>query len=402
MKVENRFLKYVRFGTNSSEKSTTVPSTMCQKELTDYLEQEMKDVGLSDVFNDGNGYVYGTLPASQGCEDMTAIGLIAHIDTSEAVPGDNIKPKIVHYQGGDITLDCGVITAESTFPVLKIYRGQHLIVTDGTTLLGADDKAGIAEIMCAVEYLINNPDIQHGKVYMCFNPDEEIGKGMAGIDLGYFDPEYAYTVDGGKLGELQYECFNAAAAKITVKGINIHPGTAKNRMKNAVLYANEFISMLPPAETPSHTEKYEGFYHVNGISGNESEVKLSIIVRDHNKDLFNKRKQFIVGIADYLNNKYGEGTFSVTLSDTYYNMREKIEHKMYIVERVIKAMEKLHIEPIIIPVRGGTDGAALSFMGLPCPNICSGVENAHGVNEFVSVETMESIVKLLVNVICMC
>ena len=395
MRVEERFLKYVSFGTNSDENSASCPSTMCQKELTAYLEEEMKAVGLSGVKNDGTGYVYGILPASKGCEDRTPIGFVAHIDTSGEVPGDNIKPRVIEYEGGDIDLGGGVVTTRKVFPYLDLYKGQHLIITDGTTLLGADDKAGIAEIMTAIEDLIAHPEIEHGTIYVCFNPDEEIGRGMERVDLSYFKPEYAYTVDGGRLGELEYECFNAAAAKIHIKGVSIHPGSSKNKMKNAVLIANEYINMLPPAETQSHTEMYEGFYHVNNVEASTIGAKLVMIIRDHDRTKFEARKEFVLGIGEYLNKKYGEGTVTTELSDTYYNMREKLEDKMYIVEKAEKAMRELGIEPISVPIRGGTDGAALSFMGLPCPNLSTGGENCHGVHEFVAIESMEKMVEVI-------
>ncbi len=398
MKVEERFLNYVSFGTNSDEYSDSCPSTMCQKDLTAYLEEEMKKVGLTGVKNDGTGYVYGILPASEGCEDLTPIGFVAHIDTSQAVPGDGIKPRVIEYQGGDIELGNGVVTTRKVFPQLDFYKGQHLIITDGTTLLGADDKAGIAEIMTAVEYLIAHPEVKHGTIYVCFNPDEEIGRGMERVDLSYFKPEDAYTVDGGRLGELEYECFNAAAVRVFFKGVSIHPGSSKNKMKNAILVANEYINMLPPAETPSHTEMYEGFYHVNNLQITTSGGRLVMIVRDHDRAKFEARKQYVMRIEEFLNKKYGEGTVTTEMSDTYYNMREKLEDKMYIVEKAENAMRELGIEPISVPIRGGTDGAALSFMGLPTPNLSTGCENCHGVHEFVAIESMEKMVEVIVKI----
>lgn len=395
MDVIERFLKYVRFDTQSDEQSETVPSTEKQKALGAYLVREMQEIGLRDVRMDGYGYVYGVLPATKGKEDVPVLGLIAHMDTSPDVSGANVHPHIVRYEGGDILLENGETVKEADFPFLSRYVGQELIVTDGSTLLGADDKAGIAEIMSACAYLAAHPELAHGKIAIGFTPDEEIGRGADYFDVAGFGAAAAYTVDGGELGELEYENFNAASAEILVKGVNIHPGSAKGRMKNAVLMANQLISMMPAAETPAHTEGYEGFYHIHGFSGNESEAKVSMIIRDHDREKFEAKKEFLSDLVAYLNRVWGDGSFTLTLRDSYYNMKEKLLPHMELIENAKRAMRSVGVEPIVSPIRGGTDGARLSYMGLPCPNLSTGGANFHGVHELIPVESMKKMVEVL-------
>ena len=399
MKVEERFLKYVSYETTSCEDSGTHPSSDKELVLASVLRDEMETLGLQNVQLDEYGYVYGYVPASPGAEDAPVIGLIAHMDTSDAVSGADIKPRRVRYEGGDIPLSDTVSIKASVFPNLKNYIGHELIVTDGTTLLGGDDKAGVAEIMTLCERLLGDPAIRHGKVAVCFTPDEEIGEGADFFRVDDFGADFGYTVDGGTIGEYEYENFNAANAKIIVHGISIHPGSAKNKMKNAVLIANELISMLPPAETPSHTEQYEGFYHVNGISGNETEVKISMIIRDHDREIFENRKKFVERLCAYLNGVYGEGTVELLLRDSYYNMKEMVLPHPEILERIENAFRSQGVEPKAVAIRGGTDGARLSFMGLPCPNLSTGGENCHGVHEFVSIDDMNRMVDVLQKIV---
>lgn len=396
MTVTERFLKYVSFGTNSDENSETCPSTESQRVLGEYLAKELEDMGLSEVGIDENGYVYGVLPATKGHENDPSIGFIAHMDTSPSVCGDNIKPSVIKYEGGEIILNETESIRPSDFPALSNYIGKELIVTDGTTLLGADDKAGIAEIFTAIEYLIAHPEISHGRIPVCITPDEEIGRGAGRFDLKRFNADWAYTVDGGELGEIEYENFNAASAKITVHGVNIHPGSAKNKMKNASLLAAEFINMMPKAETPAHTEGYEGFYHLCSMKGDETAAELLFIIRDHSMEKFICRKEFIVDLVNYLNGVYGEGTFEVAMQDSYFNMKEKITPHMHIVDNAVNAMKGAGVEPLIVPIRGGTDGARLSFEGLPCPNLSTGGANFHGVHEFIPVQSMEKMTEILV------
>ncbi len=396
MTVSERFLKYVSFGTNSDENSESCPSTQSQLILGKYIAEELKSIGLCDVEIDENGYVYGAINATIGRESDPSIGFIAHMDTSSAVKGDGIKPIIHSYGGGDIKLSGSESIRTKDFPYLEKWIGSEVITSDGTTLLGADDKAGIAEILTACEYIVAHPEISHGRIAVAITPDEEIGRGADRFDLKKFACDWAYTVDGGELGEIEYENFNAASAKITVHGINIHPGTAKNKMKNASLLAAEFINMLPMAETPSHTEGYEGFYHLCGMEGDETLAKLVYIIRDHDKEKFEARKAFVKNLADYLNGVYGEGTFDADIKDSYYNMREKIEPFMHIINNAISAMKENGVDPIIVPIRGGTDGAKLSFEGLPCPNLSTGGANFHGVHEFISITAMEKMVNVLV------
>ncbi|MBO5869407.1 MAG: peptidase T [Clostridia bacterium] len=396
MNITERFLKYVSFGTNSDDTSETCPSTASQLVLGEYLANELKEIGLSDVGMDENGYVYGVLPATTGRENDAIIGFIAHMDTSSDVKGDGINPRVVDYNGGDIVLNENEKISLDRFPFLAKYAGGKIIVTDGTTLLGADDKAGIAEIFTAVEYLINHPEISHGRIPVCITPDEEIGRGADRFDLKRFNADWAYTVDGGELGEIEYENFNAAWAKITVNGVNIHPGSAKNKMKNASLLASKLVSMMPESETPATTEGYEGFYHLSSISGDETKATLRFIIRDHDKEKFASRKKFMENLVSYLNGVYGENTFELVMRDTYYNMREKILPHMHIIDNAVNAMQECGVEPLVVPIRGGTDGARLSYEGLPCPNLSTGGANFHGVHEFIPVNSMEKMVEVLV------
>ncbi len=399
MDLIKRFLTYVSYDTTSDEESETTPSSAKQLRLAAYLRDEMEEIGLKEVRLDEFGRVYGVLPPAPGFEDRPKIGLIAHMDTSPAVSGTDIHPSIIRYEGGDIRLNDKVSIRRADFPFLDKYLGKEMIVTDGTTLLGADDKAGVAEILCAVEYLIAHPEIPHGRIAVAFTSDEEVGRGADHFDIEGFGCDFAYTVDGGALGELEYENFNAASARFFIHGVNIHPGAAKNKMKNAALIAAELISMLPQAEAPAHTEGYEGFYHVCDVAGNESEARVNMIIRDHDMKLFEERKEFVTRLAEYLNGKYGEGTVELQLRDSYYNMKEKILPVMYVIERAEKAFRDLGIEPVISPVRGGTDGARLSFMGLPCPNLSACGYNFHGVHECVPVEDMYKMVEVLVKIV---
>ena len=398
MDLIKRFLTYVSYDTTSDEESETTPSTAKQLRLGAYLRDKMEAIGLTDVRFDEFGYVYGVLPATPGYENAPKIGLIAHMDTAPAVSGTDIRPRIVRYEGGDIQLNEKVAIRRADFPFLDKYVGKEMIVTDGTTLLGADDKAGVAEILSAVEYLIAHPEIPHGRIAVGITPDEEVGRGADHFDVEGFGCDFAYTVDGGALGELEYENFNAASARFFIHGVNIHPGGAKNRMKNAALIAAELVTMLPQAEAPAHTEGYEGFYHVGAIQGDESEARVDMIIRDHDMQIFESRKAFVTRLTDYLNGKYGEGTVELRLRDSYYNMKEKILPVMFVIERAKKAFLDLGIEPIISPVRGGTDGARLSFMGLPCPNLSACGYNFHGVHECVPVEDMYKMVEVLVRI----
>lgn len=397
MTADERFLKYVTFSTNSDEESESVPSTPTQKLLGAYLAKELDALGLENAHMDDKGYVYAFLPASAGMENEKNIGFIAHMDTSPSSKGDGIRPERVKYAGGDIPLKGKGKLSPADFPFLENYNGQELIVTDGTTLLGADDKAGVAEIVSACEYLIAHPEVKHRGVAVCFTPDEEIGRGADHFDFDAFNAKFAYTVDGGALGEIEYENFNAASAKITVNGVNIHPGSAKNKMKNAALLACEFISRMPAAETPAHTEGYEGFYHLCDIKGDETKTVINMIIRDHDMDKFIRRKEFVADLAIYMNSVYGEGTFEADIKDSYYNMKEKILPHIWLIDEAEKAMLSVGAQPKLVPIRGGTDGARLSFEGLPCPNLSTGGENFHGVHEFVSVEAMQAMTKVLVN-----
>lgn len=394
-----RFLKYVTFGTASDENSQSCPSTAGQLTLGEYLVQELKDIGLSDPHTDQNGYVYGWLAATEGREDEPCIGLIAHMDTSPDAPGDNVKPQVVMYSGGDIVLLNGDTVKLADNPILEGLRGEALIVTDGNTLLGADDKAGVAEIFAACEYLKDHAEISHPKIAVCITPDEEIGRGADRFDVAKFGASYAYTVDGGSLGEIEYENFNAASAHITVRGVNIHPGEAKGKMKNAVLMANEYISLLPEKETPAHTEGYEGFYHVSDISGCESRADIYMIIRDHDRRSFENRKRVVAELCDSLNRKWGNGCFMAEICDSYYNMKEMILPHMHLITRAEAAFKGCGVEPRIIAIRGGTDGARLSYMGLPCPNISTGGVNFHSTREFIPVSSLEKMTEVIVNIV---
>ena len=396
--VTERFLKYVSFDTMSDEFSETCPSTAKQKLLGAALVEEMKEIGITDAFMDEHGYVYGTVP---GDPNLPTIGLVAHMDTSPDASGADIKARIVAYNGGDVCLneEKDIFLRESDYPSLKNHRGKHLIVTDGTTLLGADDKAGLAEIVTAVERLKASGK-PHGTIRIGFTPDEEIGRGADRFPLSDFGAEFGYTVDGGTLGEIEFENFNAASAKVEIRGVVIHPGDAKDRMKNAARIACEFQCMLPENEIPERTCGYEGFSHLLDMEGSCEEATLRYIIRDHDMAKFEAKKARFAEIAGTLNEKYGEGTVILTLRDSYYNMKEKVEPYPYIIERAEAAMRSCCVEPIHTPIRGGTDGARLSYEGLPCPNLCTGGENFHSRFEFVSVESMEKIVEILETLMC--
>lgn len=400
MQVTDRFLKYVSFDTTSSETSDTAPTTACQKVLGQYLADELADLGLKNAHMDEWGYVYALLPATPGQERLPPLGLIAHMDTSPAVSGAAVRPQIVTYPGGDLPLAVSGCLRVKDFPFLNRYVGQELIVTDGTTLLGADDKAGLAEIVTACAYLSAHPEIPHRAIAVCFTPDEEVGRGVDRFDPTQFPATAAYTVDGGELGEIEYENFHAAAVTLTVNGVNIHPGSAKNRMKNAVLMAHQFLSLLPEAETPQHTEGYEGFYHVTDISGNETKVVLHAIIRDHDREAFEGRKAFVENAVRYLSGIWGEESFRLEITDSYYNMKEKLLPHMELIDNACDAMRAVGVEPKIMPIRGGTDGARLAWeQGIPCPNLCTGGANFHGVHEFIPVASMEKMVQVLVELV---
>ena len=395
--VIERFLKYVSFDTKSDEDSATCPSTDKQKILGAALVEEMLAMGIEDAHMDDNGYIYGTVP---GDPSLPTIGLIAHMDTAPDCSGANVKTKIVEFTGEDICLneEKGIFLKQSEYPGLAEHIGKHLIVTDGTTLLGADDKAGVAEIMSCAEFLLKTK-MNHATLKIGFTPDEEIGRGADRFDVAKFAADYAYTVDGGTIGELEYENFNAAGATVEFVGRNIHPGSAKNQMVNSQYIAMEFQSLLPAAQKPEHTENYEGFIHLAGMEGEVEKTTLWYIVRDHDMTKFQEKKAVMEAAAAFLNAKYGDGTVKLTLKDSYYNMREKIEPCMFIVDRAKKAMEAVGITPVTVPIRGGTDGARLSFMGLPCPNLCTGGANYHSRFEYVPVEDMERITKMLVQLL---
>ena len=400
MTVTERFLNYVSFATQSDENTGACPSTPGQLELGYYLAREMEEMGLARVRTDANGYVYAVLPAN--CKtDAPVLGLIAHMDTSPDCSGAGIKPRTVLYQGGDIVLhqEKNIVMRESEFPSLTHNRGKHLIVTDGTTLLGADDKSGIALILTAVEELMAS-GAPHGEVRIAFTPDEEIGDGADRFDVAAFGADYAYTVDGGALGELEYENFNAASGRVTLNGVSIHPGSAKGKMKNACLMAMEFNALLPAEEIPARTEGYEGFFHLCDMKGQVEQAVLDYIIRDHDRKKFEVRKAAFLAAAEQLNAKYGPGTAQAAVKDSYYNMKEQILPHMEIVDRAKAAMEKNGVVPKVQPIRGGTDGARLSFMGLPCPNLCACGENFHGRYEYVPVEDLEVMTQVLKTLIC--
>jgi tripeptide aminopeptidase len=392
--VTERFLKYVSFDTKSDENSETCPSTLGQKLLGAALVEEMLEMGITDARMDENGYVYGTIP---GNPNLPTIGLIAHMDTSPDASGTDVKARIVEYTGEDILLNAekDIWLRASDYPGMKKHIGKHLIVTDGTTLLGADDKAGVAEIMTAAEFLLR-ARMNHATLKIGFTPDEEIGRGADLFDVAGFGADYAYTVDGGSIGELEYENFNAAGAKVEIFGVNIHPGSAKDKMKNAQLIAMEFNALLPADQRPEHTEGYEGFFHLTDMQGDVEKATLYYIIRDHDFEKFEEKKELLVKAGEKLNEKYGNGSVCVSVKDSYFNMKQMIEPCMFIVERAKSAMEAVGITPSIQPIRGGTDGARLSFEGLPCPNLCTGGENFHSRFEYVPVEDMERIKDLLI------
>ena len=398
-KVIEKFLNYVKIDTRSDENSTACPTTAKQHDLAKLLMKELEEMGAEDItYDTEHCYVYASIPASEGCDGRPVLGFIAHMDTSPAVTGENVKPRIIeNYDGKDIVLneEKNIVMKVSDFPELVEYTGKRLIVTDGTTLLGADDKAGVAEIMTMAEQLLLSRDIPHGKIRIGFTPDEEVGAGADHFDVKLFGADYAYTVDGGKLGELEYENFNAAGATVTFHGRSVHPGDAKNKMVNALLLAMEFQNMLPVFENPMYTEKYEGFYHLDLLSGSVEKAQAEYIIRDHDKDKFEQKKETFLRIGAYLNEKYGKDTVQIDMKDSYYNMREIIEQHMQLIENAKAAMEETGVNPIVVPIRGGTDGARLSYMGLPCPNLCTGGHNFHGRFEYICADSMEKIVEIL-------
>lgn len=400
MNLVERFLKYVSFDTQSDEETRVTPSTPGQMVFAEYLKTELEELGLEDITLDEHGYLFATLPANTG-KELPVIGFIAHMDTSPDMSGKDVSPRIVErYDGSDIVLcaEENVVLSPKQFPELLSHKGEDLIVTNGKTLLGADDKAGIAEIISAVVYLKEHPEIKHGKIRIGFNPDEEIGEGAHKFDVQKFGCDWAYTMDGGELGELEFENFNAAAAKVTIKGRNVHPGYAKNKMINSIPVAERFIGLLPEKESPEHTEGYEGFYHLIGIQGEVEQTTVSYIIRDHDRVKFEDRKIEMKQAVEKINEEFGEGTATLELRDQYYNMREKIEPVMHIIDTAFAAMEAVGVTPNVKPIRGGTDGAQLSFKGLPCPNIFAGGLNFHGRYEFVPVQNMEKAMQVIVKI----
>ena len=398
MNLTERFLNYTKFDTQSAEDADCVPSTSKQLLFAEYLKKELESEPLSDVELDEKGYIYATLKSNIK-EKVPTIGFISHYDTSPDCSGADIKAQIVHnYDGGEILLSEGIVSSPRKFPELLHHIGEDLIVTDGHTLLGADDKAGIAEIVQAMCYLRDNKDIKHGDIRIAFNPDEEIGMGAHHFDVEKFNCEWAYTMDGGDVGELEFENFNAASAKITIKGISVHPGYAKGKMVNANALAAELAKMLPHDETPETTEGYQGFYHLLGIESHVEQAKMSYIIRDHDREIFEDRKHFMQRCVDQMNEKYGEGTVTCEIKDQYYNMKEKIDPQMHVIDLVLHAMQDCGVAPKVKPIRGGTDGAQLSFKGLPCPNIFAGGVNFHGPYEFVSIQSMEKAQKVIVRI----
>lgn len=398
MELKERFLKYVSFDTQSDENSTTFPSTDKQKVLLEALRDEMTALGLKEVTMDQYGYVMGTIPATKGCENAPVVGFIAHVDTSPDMSGKDVKPRIIEeYDGGDIPLNGQLTMRAADFPELAFFKGHTLIHTDGTTLLGADDKAGVAEIMTAAEYLMAHPEVKHGKIRIGFTPDEEVGRGVDFFDVKAFGADFAYTVDGGMEGELEYENFNAASAKIDIQGRNVHPGYAKNKMVNAIEVACDLQSLLPAAEKPEHTEGYEGFYHCVGLNGTVERANVSYIIRDHDAERFEQRKVFMWACVDLLKKKYGEDVLTLTLKDQYFNMRKMVEPHPQVIDKAFEAMKTAGVEPLVRPIRGGTDGARLSFMGLPCPNLFTGGMNFHGRFEYCSLTTMHKAMQVILN-----
>ena len=400
--IVERFLKYVSFDTQSSEEAEgRCPSTEKQLRLAEYLVEELKEIGMQEVDMDAHGYVFATLPASEGMEEVPVVGFIAHMDTSPDCSGADVKPRIIeNYDGTDIVLDAGegIVTRVSLFPELMEHKGEDLIVTDGHTLLGADDKAGIAEIMSAMSYLLAHPEVKHGKVRVCFNPDEEIGCGAHLFDVEKFGCQWAYTMDGSEVGELEYENFNAASAKIVVNGVSVHPGYAKDKMVNAALLATEFAQQMPENEVPERTTGYEGFFHLYQMQGGVEQATLTYIIRDHNTQMFQMRKRLILDMCERMNDKYGHGTFLPEVKDTYYNMHTQLVDKPHITEIALCAIEEACGFSKVVPIRGGTDGAQLSFKGLPCPNIFAGGLNFHGRHEFLPIQSMEKAMQTVVNI----
>lgn len=399
-KILDKFLRYVALDTTSDPESPTQPSTQKQLELSKLLVKELQELGIADATLDKDGYVMATIEANCDC-DIPTIGFIAHVDTAPDVSGANIKPQIIsNYDGGDILLskESGLSLKVEEFPEMVQYKGQTIITTDGTTLLGADDKAGVAEIMSAVEYIVNHPEFKHGKIKIGFTPDEEIGRGVDAFDVARFGADYAYTMDGGMIGELEYENFNAAGAKVHIQGRNIHPGYAKNKMINAIIVAMELNAMLPVEQRPEFTQDYEGFIHVIGFNGSVEEATIQYIVRDHDFAKFEEKKALLTACVEFLNKKYGN-ILTLDMKDQYYNMRKEVEPHYHIIDKAVKAMEMAGITPHIQPIRGGTDGARLSFMGLPCPNIFAGGHNFHGKLEFVPLESMEAATKVILNIV---
>lgn len=400
-KVTDRFLRYVQIDTQSDEEGTGTPTTEKQHELARLLVEELTKMGAEEItYDKEHCYVYASIPATEGMEKKPVMGFISHMDTSPAVSGANVRPRIITaYDGEDIVLNSGlgIVMKTADFPELKEYQGKSLIVTDGTTLLGADDKAGVAEIMTMAEYLLSHSDVPHGKLRIGFTPDEEVGAGADHFDVELFSADCAYTVDGGKLGELEYENFNAAGARVTFHGRSVHPGDAKNKMKNALLTAMEFQGMLPVSENPMYTEKYEGFYHLDALNGDIERAVADYIIRDHSREKFEQKKALFEKAGAFLNEKYGEGTVEIELKDSYYNMKEIIEDHMELIDHAMEAMREAGVEPVVVPIRGGTDGARLSYMGLPCPNLCTGGHNFHGRFEYICIESMEAVVRILLN-----
>lgn len=398
MDLKDRFLKYVSFDTQSNESSETFPSTDKQLVLLKHLKEELETLGLQEVTMDEYGYVMATLPATKGKESVPTIGFISHVDTSPDMSGANVKPHIIEkYDGRDIMLGNNCWLKVEEFPELAFFKGHTLIHTDGTTLLGADDKAGVAEIVTAMEWLMKHPEVEHGKIRVGFTPDEEIGRGVDYFDVKKFAADFAYTMDGGMEGELEYENFNAAGAKITISGRNVHPGMAKNKMINAIDIATELNALLPASERPQFTENYEGFFHCVGIKGSVEEAEISYIIRDHDSDKFEQKKQLMWDVVNFLQRKYGEQTLTLALKDQYYNMRKMVEPHPQVIERARRAMIEAGVKPLVRPIRGGTDGSRLSFMGLPCPNIFTGGMNFHGRYEYASLTTMNRAMNTIIN-----
>ena len=401
MNLLERFLKYVSIHTTSDENTGLVPSTPQQMEFAKILAEELKDMGMQDVSLDKKGYLMATLPSNID-KDVPTVGFISHLDTSPDMSGKNVKPRIVeNYDGNDIILNEkeNIVLSPKQFPELTMYRGQSLVVTNGLTLLGADDKAGIAEIMTAMDYFIKNPDVKHGKVRIAFNPDEEIGLGAHHFDVEKFGCQFAYTMDGGEIGELEYENFNAAGAKVTFYGTNVHPGYAKNKMVNSMKIATKFMATVPANESPEYTDGYEGFYHLTGIGGDVEKTTVSYIIRDHDRKKFEERKAHLQMLVDKINSEFGDNTATLEVKDQYYNMKEKVEPVKYIVDIASEAIRQAGVEPKVMPIRGGTDGAQLSFKGLPCPNIFAGGHNFHGKYEFVPIQSMEKATEVIKNII---